>query len=254
MKKVLLALPLLAVACAPVSQDRTSERVSELELKLTRIEQRQEELEKDLEETNRRIDRLTEILSELRLDLERIKLRIETGITEREIPKVTRIPEEKKVPTPGEEEIKVIRPGEEVKPEEGKPEEVKDEDTAYREAIELYSVKKLYEARDAFLNFIKHFPQSKYTDNAFFWIGRIYYELGDMGRAESVFKSLVEKCENGKLPDCNKLPDAYFQLMKINMDRGNMDEANRYYSILLEKFPTSDAAIRAREHKNLMGE
>ena len=69
-----------------------------------------------------------------------------------------------------------------------------------------------------------------------------------------MFKSLVEKCEGGKLPDCNKLPDAYFQLMKINIDRGNFEEANRYYSILIEKFPTSDAAVRAREHRNLMGE
>ncbi|MDQ7037615.1 MAG: tetratricopeptide repeat protein [Aquificota bacterium] len=253
MKKLLIVLPFFAVACAPVSQDRTSERVSELEIKITRIEQRQVELEKDLEETNRRIDRLTEILSEIRLDFERLKLRIETGVAERESRETARLPEKedvRKVPPPGD--IQVIRPGE-IQKEEAKP-EVKDEETAYREAIELYSVKKLYEARDAFLNFIKHHPQSKYTDNAFFWIGKIYYELGDMGRAESVFKSLVEKCEGGRLPDCNKLPDAYFQLMKINMDRGNMDEANRYYTILIDKFPTSDAAVRAREHKNLLGE
>jgi TolA-binding protein len=251
MKRSLLILPLLVLGCAPVSQDRTSERISEVELKITRIEQKQEELEKDLEETNRRIDRLTEILSEIRLDLERLRLRVETGV--KEPPRITRVPEEKEVRrVPPPEDIQVIRPGEEERPPE--EEKTRDEDTAYREAIELYSVKKLYEARDAFLNFIKHFPRSKYTDNAFFWIGRIYYELGDMGRAESVFKSLVEKCEGGKLPDCNKLPDAYFQLMKINMDRGNMEEANRYYTILLEKFPTSDAAVRAREHKNLMGE
>ena len=253
MKKALVFVPFLIVACAPVSQDRTSERVSEVELKLTRIEQKQEELEKDLDQTNRRIDRITEILSELRLDLEKIKLKLETGVSEGVSPKVTRIPEEtdiRRVPPPTEE----LKPPQDLKPEEEPEPEVKDEDTAYREAIELYSVKKLYEARDAFLNFIKHFPQSKYTDNAFFWIGRIYYELGDMGRAEGVFKSLVEKCEGGSLPDCNKLPDAYFQLMKINMDRGNIEEANRYYSILLEKFPTSDAAVRAREHKNLMSE
>ncbi len=241
MKRTLALLSLIFTACAPVPQERTSERISELELKITRLEERQTELEKDLEQTDRRIDRLTEILSELRLDIERIRLRLETGVVEREPPKTVKIEEPEKVPPPAE-------------PEEPKVEETKDEDTAYREAIELYSVKKLYEARDAFLNFIKHYPQSKYTDNAFFWIGRIYYELGDMGRAESVFKSLVEKCEGGKLPDCNKLPDAYFQLMKINIDRGNFEEANRYYSILIEKFPTSDAAVRAREHRNLMGE
>ena len=240
MKKVLLVLPFLSIACAPVPQNRISERISEVELKLTRLEQKQEDLEKEVEDTNRRIDRVTEMISDLRLELERIRLRLEVG----ERRELTGTAEDvRKIPPP--KDLEVIRPGEERE---------EDEETAYRKAIELYSVKKLYEARDAFLNFIKRFPDSRYTDNAFFWIGRIYYELGDLERAEGVFKTLVEKCEGKKLPDCNKLPDAYYQLMRINVDRGNVEEANRYYSLLIERFPTSEAAIKAREQKTLMGE
>ncbi len=247
----------LVAGCAPVSQK--PERVAEMEIKLTRLEQKQEDLEKDIERTNDRIDKLTELISELRLEVERLKLKLLTGSEKvgEETPSTkgstttARIekPSAEKIPPPA---VGGTKETQEVQKKEGS--EVEDAETAYKKAIELYSVKKLYEARDAFLNFIKKFPENKYTDNAFFWIGKIYQELGDSKRAEEIYKSLVEKCEKGRLPDCNKLPDAYFQLMRINIDRGNVAEANRYYSILIERFPTSDAAVRAREQKVLLGE
>ncbi len=260
---LLFALGGFLLACAPVAQDRVSERLAEIEIKLTRLEQKQIDLEKNLERTNERIDRQTELFSELRLEVERLRLRVEAGLTEKTTAPSDRtavgrapavapsVPADKVPPPPTEirEEKPLEKPVEE-KPVEGE----EDAETAYRKAIELYSIKKLYEARNAFLSFIKRFPENKYTDNAFFWIGRIHQELGDTDRAESVYKVLVEKCEEGKLPDCNKLPDAYYQLMRIYMDRGDTENADRYYSLLLEKFPTSDAAVRAREHKALMGE
>ena len=239
------------VACAPVSEK--PDRISEMEIKLTRLEENQKNLKENIDRTNERIDRLTELISELRLELERIKLKLLTGVPEHEsLPKegseVVRV-EPKKLPPP--EELKSSKE-EGKKVEEEKPEE--DAETAYKKAIELYSVKKLYEARDAFLDFIRRFPENKYTDNAFFWIGKIYQELGDPKRAEEIYTSLAQKCEKGKLPDCNKLPDAYYQLMRISLDRGDVAKANEYYSILIERFPTSDAAVRAREQKVLMGE
>ncbi len=247
-----LTLGSFLLACAPVSQERVSEKVSEVEIKLTRIEQKQLDLEKDIEKTNERIDRLTELISELRLEIERLKLKLVTRLPEKIIEEKKPIKEAIKEETPKKIPIPKKEPEKEV--EQVKEKEPEDAQTAYRKAIELYSMKKLYEARDAFLNFIKRFPENKYTDNSFFWIGKIYQELGDSERAESVYKSLVEKCESGKLPDCNKLPDTYLQLMKIYMDRGDVTRANKYYSILIDKFPTSDAAVRAREQKLLMGE
>jgi len=253
-----LATVAFLAACAPVSQK--PDRVAEMEIKLTRLEQKQEDIEKDVERTNERIDRLTELISELRLEIERLKLKLLTGTAEEKPDKAaggkdSLVYKEKpslmeKIPPPATGTLKETPE----RVEEEKEPEVEDAETAYKKAIELYSVKKLYEARDAFLNFIKKFPENKYTDNAFFWIGKIYQELGDLKRAEEIYKSLVDKCERGRLPDCNKLPDAYFQLMRINVDRGNVDEANRYYSILIDRFPTSDAAVRAREQKVLLGE
>ncbi|GEM_PF-660386 len=251
--QALFLLGILPLACAPVAQDKRFERISELEIKLTRLEQKQIDLERNMERTNERIDRLTELISELRLEIERIRLRMEVGIQEKTPQKITRKEAPAPEHTPAE---KIPQPTVKVKEEPPTTEKpkVKDAETAYREAIELYSIKKLHEARDAFVNFIKDFPENKYTDNAFFWIGKIYQELGNESRAEEVYKRLVQKCEEGKLPDCNKLPDTYYQLMKIYTERGNQEEADKYYTILLEKFPTSDAAVRAREQRVLLGE
>ncbi len=231
MKKLtLLLLGAVLVSCAPVSEREN--RVSDLEVRVTRLEQKQEDMEKDLLKTNEKIDKVTEILSELRLELEKLKLKAPEQVSQ---PKSEHRPAK-----------------EDQKPEEGTAEGTapkEDAESAYKSAIELYTLKKLYEARDAFIDFIKNFPENKYTDNAFFWIGRIYQELGDVHKAERIYKSLAKKCESGRLPDCNKLPDAYFQLMKIYTERGNRKEADRYYSILVERFPASDATVRAKKYR-----
>ena len=248
MKKYFFSIPaILILSCAPASQETLSDRISGVEIKLTRVEQKQSDLEKDIEKTNERIDRLTELISELRLEIEKLRLRLGGDIAGsktggKDVAKTS--------PEPRMEEV----PGPRIEIRGGTGRRKEDAETAYRKAIELYSVKKLYEARDAFLNFIKKFPENRYTDNAFFWIGKIYQELGDSQRAERVYKSLAEKCDKGRLPDCNKLPDAYLQLMKIYIDRGDVANANKYYSILMERFPTSDAAVRAREQKLLIRE
>ena len=265
MKKLILLLSGgFIISCAPAPSQKISERFSEIEIKLSRMEQKQTDLEKDIEKTHERIDKLTELIATLRLEIERLKLRLGVeGTTLSKAGKEPISPDATKelppIPTTGKARGEATLSGEKEKdiPQEDRQEEevkVETPEEAYKKAIELYSIKKLYEARNAFLNFIKKYPSDKYTDNAFFWIGKVYQELGDTRKAKSVFESLIEKCEEGKLPDCNKVPDTYLMLMKISMDEGNTEEANRYYTLLIEKFPTSDAAVRAREQKVLIGE
>ncbi len=244
----LLAATALIISCAPVAQEKVDTRISEVEIKISKVEQKQQDLEKDIEKVEDRIDELMKLISDLRLEIEKLKL---GAVSAQPPPAPPPKPEEKEALVE-EKKTEVVQKPE--KKEEEMKEKESDIERAYRNAIELYSLKKLYEARDAFLSFIKDYKENKYTDNAFFWIGRIYQELGNLDKAQAVYKKLIEKCEAKELPDCNKLPDAYYQLMKINMDKGNLPEANKYYSILIKKFPTSDAAVRAREQKLLMGE
>ncbi|AAC07252.1 tetratricopeptide repeat protein [Aquifex aeolicus] len=211
MKKYsILLLPFILASCAPVSESQfTEQRLSELEIKVAKLEERQEKIEEQLEEINKRLDYITK------------------SIAKREI-KSYKEPEEEKPPF---EEVK----------------STEDEKAEYENALELYKMKQLNEARDAFVEFIKKYPNSKYTDNAYFWLGKTFYELGNTERAKQIFNVLIKKCKSGELPDCNKLPDTYFMLVKISLDEGNIEEANRYLSILEEKFPDAEATQRAKE-------
>ncbi len=227
-KGLILAVVILT-SCAPLT-NREGE-VAEVDLKLSRLEDAQERLKEDVRRTNERLDKLAKLVADLRLELEKLRLSLSPGDRIRKSPEsseVVRIEPELGMGLSEEEQVK------------------EDAESAYRKAVELYNLKRLYEARDSFISFIKRFPENKYTDNAFFWIAKIYHELGDVSKAEKIYKNLISKCEKGKLPDCNKLPDTYLQLMNIYIERGNMKEANRYYSLLTRKFPSSEAAMRAK--------
>ncbi|WP_461828764.1 tetratricopeptide repeat protein [Aquifex sp.] len=214
-RKSLLVLPFILAACAPVAEtSKTEQRLNELEIRVAKLEEKQEEINLKLEEINKRIDLLTE-------EVGRLKLAKVTRRSYEEKPKVT---EEKPV---------VKEPSE-------------DEKIAYEEALSLFNEGKLIEARDAFLEFLKKFEPNKYTDNAYFWLGKIYYELGKTEKARQIFNALIKKCEEGKLPDCNKLPDTYFMLVKMAVDEGDVATANKYLALMEEKFPQSEATQRAK--------
>jgi len=210
MKKVACTLSLLLTACAPISDtQRFEQRLSELEIKVAKLEEKQEETNLKLEEINKRLDYITEDLGKLKL-------------TRYSAPKEEKPILEEKPSL--EDEVKV----------------------EYQQILELYNMKRLNEAKDAFVQFIKKHPATKYTDNAYFWLGKTYYELGNIERAKQIFDALIKKCQRGELPDCNKLPDTYFMLVKIAVDEGNITEANNYLATLEERFPNSEATSRAR--------
>ncbi len=214
-RKVFFFLPFFLVACAPVAEtSKTEQRLNELEIRVAKLEEKQEDMNLKLEEINRRIDLLTK-------ELGRLKLSRATKRVYQEKPKV--IKEKPVVQEPTEEER-----------------------IAYEEALSLFNEGKLIEARDAFLNFLKQFQPNRYTDNAYFWLGKVYYELGNPERAKKIFNTLIRKCEEGALPDCNKLPDTYFMLVKMSIDEGDVATANKYLTLMEEKFPQSEATQRAK--------
>ena len=216
MKKfVIVAFPLILFSCAPVSpQQEYDKRISDLEIRLAKIEENHKEIERKLEEINKRIDLLTEEIGRLKL----------AKIQQEEVEK---------------ERKEIVKEKVEVEPI------VEDIKIEYEDALNLYRLKRLFEARDAFTKFIKNYKPNPYTDNAYFWLGKIYYELGNSETARRIFNTLIKKCENGELPDCNKLPDTYVMLVKISLDEGDIEEANEYISILESKFPKSEATKRA---------
>ncbi len=232
----LLGLVILGVVSCGPKASKVEDKISEIEIKIARLEDSQEAIKRDVEKTNERIDKLAQILSELRLKLERISYRLEQPshpLQEATPPKQAKKEEEPP--------LVPVRPP---KKEEAKPMTLEE---AYKKALDLYGKRKLHEAKRSFLLFIKEHPTSKYTDNAYFWIGRIYHELGDLETAKKTYLKLIELCDQNKLVDCNKLPDTYLQLAKIEIEKGNVEEAKSYIDVLMERFPDSDASDRARD-------
>jgi len=226
-RKTLLFLSLFIVACAPTAEtSKTEQRLNELEIRLAKLEEKQTETSLKLEQINKRLDLLTKELGNLKL----------ARTTQRAPEEGRKVVEEKLF----EESRKTT---EERTTPKGP---AKDEKTAYESALSLYNQGRLVEARDAFLKFLKDYPPNNYTDNAYFWLGKIYYDLGRLEMAKQSFNTLVSKCEGGELPDCNKLPDAYFMLIRMAVDEGDVATAKKYLSVLEEKFPQSEATQRAR--------
>ena len=234
-RKTLLLLSLFIVACAPTAEtSKTEQRLNELEIRLAKLEEKQTETSLKLEQINKRLDLLTKEVGSLKLartaqGVPEESKRITTDKSPQEIPK--RI-----------EQSPTYKESFEATPRESS----EDEKVAYERAISLYNQGRLVEARDAFLKFLKDYPPNNYTDNAYFWLGRIYYELGRREMAKQSFNTLISKCEGGELPDCNKLPDAYFMLIRMAVDEGDVATAKKYLSVLEEKFPQSEATQRAR--------
>jgi Uncharacterized protein conserved in bacteria len=117
----------------------------------------------------------------------------------------------------------------------------------YRSALGLYNLRQLNQAKEKFIEFIKKYPKTPLTDNAYFWLGVVYRDLGDSARAEAVWRTLEEKCKRGEMVDCNKLPSAYLQLARLYEARGNHEKAEEYYKTILKEFPLSEEVEVAKK-------
>ncbi len=211
MKKTLALLPLLSymISCAGLTANQGEDRISLLERRIEAMEDKITKIEEDIYKTNVRIDNISRNITDLRVEVEKLKL-----------------PSTGKIETVEEEE----------------EEYEEDYRKAYNRAFKLYNLKRLNQAVEAFTNFIDNFPDNDLTDNAYFWKGRAYFELGNTEKAKEEFKKLIEMCEKGRLPNCNKAPSAYLMLVRIYRMEGNEEEANKALKELREKYPTSEEA------------
>jgi tol-pal system protein YbgF len=97
-------------------------------------------------------------------------------------------------------------------------------------------------ARESFQTYLKHFPDTEVADNAQFWIGECNYVTGDFAGAIAELQKVVEG-----YPKSDKVPAA---LLKIGISYSrlkNTEEANKYYRMVVQKYPKSAEAGSARE-------
>ena len=96
-----------------------------------------------------------------------------------------------------------------------------------------------------FENFTKRFPDNLDSDNAFYWIGRSYFELGEFENAEGAFRKVLTLYEHRPTSQGYKTPDSIYMLGKI-MNQQNLNlRANYYFEQVIKLFPGSAAARNA---------
>jgi len=235
MKKKVLFICFLLSSCGGVTQEELNARLAQMDNRIRKLEEEQRAIRAQQVRTEERVDTLSQNLASLRLEVERLRTEGRTSTPQ---------------PTPSRpENIFQSRPG---RIEEQPIERLRDVETMspeykeYRYALDLYNLRQLNQAKEKFIEFIRKYPKDPLTDNAYFWLGVVYRDLGDSARAEAVWRTLEERCKRGEMVDCNKLPSAYLQLARLYEAQGNNGKARGYYEAILNEFPLSEEAEVAR--------
>ncbi len=251
MRKNILFLCFLLSSCGAVTQEELEARLAQINRRIEKLEEEQKIIRVQQIKTEERVDALSQNLASLRLEMER--LRVE-GRTSSPPPTLSK-PENISLPQPAKVEGQLRTQPIQPEPFVQRPQEGQrgveatsfDYEKEYKSALDLYNLRHLNQAKEKFIEFIKNYPKTPLTDNAYFWLGVVYRDLGDSARAEAVWRTLEVRCKRGEMVDCNKLPSAYLQLARLYEARGNSEKAREYYEAILNEFPLSEEAEVAKK-------
>lgn len=112
----------------------------------------------------------------------------------------------------------------------------------YVKAFGLYSANNFAAAIGSFESFLKANPQSDYAANALYWIGECHYSLSDLPKARDAFLKVTED-----YPKSSKAPDSLLKLAFTLTAMKEKEKAMAVYENLIKSFPSSPAAVKARE-------
>lgn len=112
----------------------------------------------------------------------------------------------------------------------------------YRRALDEFNRGEYDRSIESLNDFIASRPEDDYMDNALFWLGECYYGLGRYQDALTQFQRVVSV-----YPDGNKVPDSLLKVALTYERLANDTSAREVLRVLVETYPTTDAARRAEE-------
>ena len=116
----------------------------------------------------------------------------------------------------------------------------------YNQGMTALIQKKHSQAILIFENFTERFPNNVDSDNAFYWIGRSYFELSDLKKAELAFRKVLTLYEHRPTSQGYKTPDSIYMLGKIEFKKNHQKRAYFYFEEVVKRFPDSAAARNAK--------
>ncbi len=103
-------------------------------------------------------------------------------------------------------------------------------------------------AVNAFKNFVKQYPNSRYVANAVYWMGAAYYVDGKYRQAVDKFQQVIQN-----YPQSAKASDAYLKKANSQIGLKNYQAARATLQALIKRYPGSTAADVARKLVSKMG-
>ncbi|HSD59595.1 MAG TPA: tol-pal system protein YbgF [Burkholderiales bacterium] len=112
---------------------------------------------------------------------------------------------------------------------------------AYDAAYSLFKIGNYQGAIAGFQNFLKAYPNSIFTPNAYYWIGNAFFNLRDYRSAISTQQKLL-----AAHADSPKAPDAMLNIASSQRELGDITAEKKTLQDVVSKYPASDAAEKAK--------
>jgi tol-pal system protein YbgF len=95
--------------------------------------------------------------------------------------------------------------------------------------------------------FVKDFPQSKNTPEAYYWLGEMYLITGDEKKAEAAFMMVTEN-----FPHSYKAPESLLKLALLAYEKGDFEMAKKHFRTVVQDFSDSSSASFAQKRLEQM--
>lgn len=112
----------------------------------------------------------------------------------------------------------------------------------YERAFATLQKKDWEQAQLLFQQFVNENPSHEYADNAYYWMGEVYYTQGEYALAIDEFQKVPELYPGG-----NKVPDALLKLGLCYQGLGDGNSASKTLRQLVDAYPQSAAADKGRQ-------
>jgi tol-pal system protein YbgF len=123
-----------------------------------------------------------------------------------------------------------------------------EEEAAYLATFDMLKNGKYDQAIQGFKSMQQQWPQGRYADNAWYWMGEAYYVKRDYTGALASFQSLVDR-----YPTSPKLADGLVKIGLCQIELKRTSEAKATLQRVTREFPNSNAANIARQRLESLG-
>jgi tol-pal system protein YbgF len=112
----------------------------------------------------------------------------------------------------------------------------------YNDAYQTYQKGDMEEARRRFEVFLKHYPNTSFSDNAQFWIGETYFAKKDYEKAILEYEKVM-----AKYPEGDKVPAALLKQAFAFLELGDRPNGRNLLRRVIDRYPQSEQAEIARK-------